>query len=155
MKLQNKSHTPIDWKLQEMKLRKEIRQELKKIKNENHEVWEKLVETLGGDVQGHQDAKEYGIDELKSLYNNLNKQTIQVTEAAEYASTLSEQLLDENNFEMRNAHGFNTMKRNSKYLGKLSEELQKVNDALNSNKMQALALIDEIGMIAHRYYGKK
>jgi len=160
-----KSISPKDWKLLEMSsLRKIIRGELKKVKEENPKSWKKLCEiamssgTVSSGVEGYQEPKmkEYGINELIGLYEKINNYVINdITKAAGYASKLSEQLLDEDNFEMRNAHGLHAMKRNAKYLGKLSEELEKVNDALSTGRMQALALIDEIGMIAHRYHGKK
>lgn len=144
------NHEPTSWRLLEMK--QKVRDLVKKM------VKEEMTETTSAGVAGHQEPKEetYGVSDLVHLYETLNDLSITgIGEACEYAASLSEQLLDENNFEMRNAHGFNTMKRNSKNLSKLSEELQKVNDALNTNRMQALALIDEIGMIAHRYHGKK
>jgi len=141
-----------------------IRQEIKVLKDKNPKAWKLLHETVtrdetvGVDVAGHQapEKESYGVNELKELYSNLKSQKSEgISSACGFAKNLSEQLLDENNFEMRNAHGFNTMKRNSKYLGKLSEELEKVNDSINTGRMQALAIIDEIGMIAYRYYNKK
>ena len=161
--ISSKPITPSDWKLLEMNLRAIIKNEIQDIKKKNPKSWKRLsesiakTETVGGNVQGFQaDEAEYGLKELKELYGSIGKPQVRgLGEASKYALSLSEQLLDENNFEMRNTHGFQSMKRNSKYLGKLSEELEKVNDALNTNRMQALALIDEIGMIAHRYHGKK
>jgi len=159
----NKPITPSDWKLLEMDLRTIIKDEIRNLKKKNPQSWKRLSEsvakkeTVSADVAGYQDGmEEYGLRELKELYGHFNEQKSHgLGEASKYAINLAEQLLDEDNFEMRNTHGLQSMKRNSKYLGKLSEELEKVNDALNTNRMQALALIDEIGMIAHRYHGKK
>ena len=147
-----RSIPPSSWKLLEMKkIRNLIKDELRKI---NHPS---LRETTTGTVAGLQtgdpeDANITALKELKNVYEILESYIFDdITKASSFASTLSEYLMDESSFEVRNFYGHDTVKRNAAHLSKLSEELQKATDSMNTSRRQALAVLDEIGMIAYRY----
>ena len=160
----NRKINPLTWKILEMnQIRNMIRDEVLNIKQRYPKRWKRIVEnsieqeTTMSSVAGVQEPGERSehitaLKELKGLYEKLDSYIFDdISRASSFASKLSEYLVDEGNFELRNFHGQETVKRNAKHLNTLSDELQKATDSMNTSRRQALAIVDEIGMIAYRY----
>ena len=150
----SKNNDPSSWKILEMKkIRNIVRNEILSVLSETTTA--NVAGFQDGDPDKNMDENITALTELKELYEKLNSYIFDdISRASSFASQLSEYLLDEGNFELRNFHGHETVKRNAKHLTKLSEELQKTTDMMNVSRRQALAIVDEIGMIAYRYDNK-
>ena len=100
-----------------------------------------------------EEATPYGIQNLKELFGELEKDTFNtenIKNAIQYTEEMKESIVT-NEHEMLKTYDKTTLKRNVKSLNNLVNELNKLLDEISNIKRRSMGIVDEIGYLSYRF----